>query len=253
MLAVSRRPWAAPAGAEQHIVGDYLETPAADVLVHLAEENSLQAAHQAGEEHLERSAGRLRGLERSGRFARIVYASSAAVYGDESPLPRRPDEPVEPRTIYARAKLLCEQVVLGAHGVALRFANIIGPGMSANSVLSQVLAQIPGGGDLRVRDDSVVRDFLWCGDMAACVAAVARSRVSGVFNVGSGQGCSVRELARLALAAAGESHRRVVSELQPARVSTLVLDIAATRAAFGWNPQVRLDAAVTEILESARV
>jgi len=253
VIAVARRAASAPAGVETRTVSDYAETPAADVLVHLAEESRLAVAEQEGEALIAGNVARLERLLAARRFARVLYGSSAAVYGDASPRPHCADEALAGTSIYARAKQACERVVLAAGGVALRFANIIGPGMSESAVLSRVLAQIPGAGDLSVHDDSAVRDFLWGADMAACVAALVTGRAAGAFNVGSGEGTSVRRLAELALEVAGESHRKVVSGPRAAHASQLVLDIDATRAATAWQPRVRLDAAIHQLLQFRHV
>lgn len=253
VLAVARRAAPAAAGVEPVVVADYAETPYADVLVHLAEESRLDIADQQGEALIAGNVERLRHLLESRRFARVLYGSSAAVYGDATPRPHRAGDELAGASVYARAKQACEREVLAAGGIALRFANIIGPGMSDSAVLSRVLAQIPGRGDLSVYDDSAVRDFLWGADMAACVAALSTTPVTGAFNVGSGEGTSVRQLAELALAVAGESHRKVVSGPRAARASQLVLDIDATRAATAWQPRVRLDAAIHQLLQFRHV
>jgi len=62
-----------------------------------------------------------------------------------------------------------------------------------------------------------------------------------------------RRLAELALAVAGESHRKVVSGPRAAHASQLVLDIDATRAATAWQPRVRLDAAIHQLLQFRHV
>jgi UDP-glucose 4-epimerase len=253
VLAVSRRAITAPMGVESWVATDLHDLPAADVLVHLAEESQLAAAEEKGERHVAENLMRVRAAISGGRFPRIFYGSSAAVYGDSSPYAHRADEPFAGASVYARAKFACEREVLAAGGVALRFSNIVGPGMGESTVLARVLAQIPGAGDLQVRDDSAVRDYLSHDDMAACVAALVVTDATGAFNVGSGAGTSVRTLAERALSVAGESHRRVVSGERAALTSQLIVDIAATSAAANWLPRVSLDAAIREILESRHV
>jgi nucleoside-diphosphate-sugar epimerase len=253
VLAVSRSAAAWPSGVVAHLVEDYEATPAADVLVHLAEQSSVQAAEQAAENHRIRTVERTRALVESERFGRVIYGSSGAVYGDGSGRAHRPDETPAGTSIYARTKLACERLVTDAGGVALRLGNVIGPRMSPASVLARVLSQIPGEGDLVLRDDSAVRDFVWVEDVAACVAAFTTSRVSGPFNVGSGEACSVRHLAGIALQVAGEPHRRIVSEIHNESPSHLALDISDTERAIAWRPRVKLDAAIRKILESRHV
>ena len=253
VLAISRRASGLPTGARRLVVEEYEDLPSAEVLVHLAEQSSVQVAEQSGDQHLAHTVRRTLGLAKSGRFARILYASSGAVYGDLSSHPHRPQEVPAGTSIYARTKIECERAVLGAGGVALRLGNVIGANMSPSAVLARVLAQIPGSGDLLLRDDSAVRDFVWIGDVASCVAAFVAAPVVGPFNVGSGEAISVRRLAETALAVAGEAHRAVVSETRAPHASQLSLDIADTTRAVAWKPRMRLDAAIAKILESRHV
>jgi nucleoside-diphosphate-sugar epimerase len=253
VLAISRRTVALPEGAETLVVTDYLDLPAADALIHLAERSSAQVPPQEATEYSARTIERTRALVQGGRYAYILYGSSGAVYGDQSPLPHHPDESPVGTSIYARTKLACERLVMEAGGAALRLGNVVGPRMSATTVLARVLEQIPGSGQLCLHDDSAVRDFIWVGDVAECLAAFLPKKVSGAFNVGSGQACSVRRLAETALQMAGESHRPIVSETRSSSPSQLVLDISATERAVSWTPRTRLDAAIRKTLESRHV
>jgi nucleoside-diphosphate-sugar epimerase len=253
VLAIARREFDAPAGVHRVVVDGYEELPAADVLVHLAEQSNVQLAEQSGDEHFTATVKRIRGLAEGGRYARILYGSSGAVYGDQATHAHRREETPEGTSLYARTKLECERIVIAAGGVAMRFANVIGIHMSQSAVLSRVLSQIPGAGDLVLRDDSAIRDFVWSGDAAACVAAFVAAPVVGPYNVGSGEATSVRRLAQIALAAAGQSHRAVVCEARATRVSQISLDITETCRDIAWQPRVSLDAAITKILESRHV
>jgi nucleoside-diphosphate-sugar epimerase len=142
-------------------------------------------------------------------------------------------------------------MVLAAGGAAVRLANLYGPGMAANNVLSDVLQQLGGAGPVRIRDAAPVRDFLWVGDAAAGLAAVALGEPAGIYNLGSEHGTSIGELVRLLLEAAEEEGREIVATAPADRPSTLVLDIAATEAAFGWRPQTSLASGLRMLLKSA--
>jgi UDP-glucose 4-epimerase len=250
VVAVARRPLPALPGIEAVRVADYAETPRGDVLVHLAEPAALAAAEQAGAAHEEAMLGTLDRLL-AGGFRRVVYGSSAVVYGDRLAHPRRPDEAPEPASLYARTKLADERMVLAAGGVAVRLANLYGPGMAASNVLSDVLRQLGNPGPVRVRDTAPVRDFLWVGDAAVGLAAIALGEATGVYNLGTGSGTSIDELARLLLEIAGKPRREIVATAPGDRPSTLVLDVEATDAAFGWRPQTSLASGLRMLLKSA--
>jgi nucleoside-diphosphate-sugar epimerase len=167
----------------------------------------------------------------------VVYASSAAVYGDGVSRPRRTDEPVIPVNAYARAKAICEAEVLAAGGAVARLANLYGPGMAANNVISDILRQIPGTGPLTVRDGAPVRDYLWVDDAARGIADLASTRAG--------------EVARIALDLAGQSERQVVASAPTVTPSHLILDVSATVAMLGWRSKVSLEEGLKALLAMA--
>lgn len=218
-------------------VSDYRQSPGGDVLIHLAESADRAAGLAADGAQVDEAVATLEELLGRG-FQRVAYASSAAVYGDAGLSPCRVGDPELVQDPYARGKLACEAMISEAGGVSFRLANIYGPGMSPNNVVSTILRQIPGAGPLRVRDGAPVRDFLWIDDAVAAIVASVDCAGAGIYNVGSGRGVAIRDLAGMALAAAGETHRRC-EETQPSgRHSHLVLDIGPTVEATGWQPCV---------------
>jgi UDP-glucose 4-epimerase len=140
---------------------------------------------------------------------RIVYVSSAEVYGPASGTVSE-EHPRAPRSPYGIAKLAAE-LLLEAHAAAggaqvsiLRPFSLYGPGASPRSLLSRLLDGLERG-ELRVADLRPVRDYCFVADAAAVIVTCAardgaRARA---FNVASGRGVSVAELARALLRAAG--------------------------------------------------
>ena len=230
-------------------VADYRDTPAGDVLVYLAAsaqrfESSVEQERNQAEQHramLETLAAK--------PFRRLVYASSAVLYGDTASTPRAPDDAIHVVDAYTRVKRCGELAVLDARsGAVARLANLFGPGMSTTNVVSTILQQIPGAGDLQVRDAAPVRDFLWVDDAADALARMAAGEETGIFNVGTGKGTSIGGLAKLALDLAGEGQRRVFSTRPDARQSQLVLDISRTNAVWRWSPTTTVDAGLMRLL-----
>ena len=105
-------------------------------------------------------------------------------------------------------------------------------------------------GPLTVRDPSPIRDFLWIEDAARGLADMAVGTGLGIFNLGSGTGVSVGDLARLALDLAGQSDRPVVASQPSQRPSSLSLNISSTASTFGWAPQVPLSHGLAQLQES---
>jgi len=245
--AVARTPQAWPAGVEGILVKQYADLLLPDhaTVIHLAETRDEAAIQNAN--YPTECLALMRGLQDQNPRL-LVYASSAAVYGDTMLHPRRPDEKVFPDGVYAVAKDACERIVLAVGGTVARLANVYGPGMAKNSVLAEILAQIPGVAPLTIRNGRPVRDFLWIEDAARGLADLALGRARGVFNLGTGVGTSVADLARLALRSAGEVGRAIRETHPTGHASSIVLDIETTTTAVGWRPTVSLEEGVARLL-----
>jgi nucleoside-diphosphate-sugar epimerase len=250
VLAVARRPIPAPPNGKSLQIADYadLVPPGRDcVLVDLADTRDLAAAQAAGDAHMEAAGARARRLyARDWAFA--VVASSAVIYGDAQAHAHREDEAVAPASVYARAKLAAENAALARGGAALRLANLYGPGMAANNVLSDILAQRQASGPIKIRDGRPVRDYLWAADAVAAFERVATARASGIWNVGTGHGISALALAQMLAARFGQPNREIVETAPQGVVSHLVLDCAALAAKLSWTARASLDDGLSQLV-----
>ncbi len=220
-------------------VTNYASVPDGDLLIHLAEEPDRAVASLAGDAYVEASTELVRTLSR--RFAgRIIYASSGAVYGDSGDAPFRIHDPLVSSDTYTRAKISGEAAVLDEGGAVVRLANLFGPGMSKNNVMSDILRQIPGEGPLLVRDDKPVRDFLAVDDAVKLFTLLAGCRINGVLNAGSGVGTRIQALAETALALYGEIGREIIATQPTLRSSVNVLNVEETARAVGWTASLSL-------------
>jgi len=233
-------------------VQHYSEAPAGDVLVHLAESADRGSAIRMGVAYEREAMTTLDALLAKG-YGRVIYASSAALYGDQASDARRPGDEVYDADAYTRVKRHGEAGVLRhARGVAARLTNLYGPGMAAENVMNTILGQIPGSGPLYVRDGSPVRDFLWIDDAARLMTLMAGGDASGIFNVGSGKGTSIVDLATLALRIAGEQGRAVLSTRPEERFSRIVLDVSDTVSTWAWAPVTDLGEGLASLMRTAR-
>lgn len=138
----------------------------------------------------------------------VVYASSAAVYGDNAAVPLAEDAATTPLTAYGADKLGCElhaRVATLQHGVpavGLRFFNVYGPRQDPKSPYSGVIAifadRIAAGEQVTVFGDGrQTRDFVYVGDVVKhLLAAMAMPELApAVFNVCTGRQTTIVELA----------------------------------------------------------
>ena len=139
---------------------------------------------------------------------KVVFASSAAVYGDVTTMPVGEDTPTRPVSPYGIDKLASEHALdyyAAVHGVpscALRFFNVYGPRQDASSPYSGVISifaeRARAGRTLTLfGDGSQTRDFVYVGDVVrAILAALGDGPSRVVANVGTGGEITVLELAR---------------------------------------------------------
>jgi UDP-glucose 4-epimerase len=230
-------------------VANYTDTPLGDVLIHLAECNNRFRVNQSPVEYEREALRVLHSLLRKG-YRKVIYASSSVIYGNSDCAPHIESERVSAVDAYTRVKLASEQAVLASGGIVVRLGNIYGPGMSAENVFSHILGQLNLRGAVTLQDTSPIRDFIWVEDVAEVIVKMAMQQTQGLFNVGTGIGTSVGELARIFLAEAKQSHRKIVSTQSEAEPSCIVLDITKTQEYFHWHPSVLLNEGIRRLIRS---
>jgi len=187
----------------------------------------------------------------------LVYSSSAAVYGTPATNPVTEDEPLTPENPYGETKVVGEWMARDAgiawdlSWVALRYFNVAGAGSdelgdnSVNNLIPMVFAALDRnrrpqifGDDYPTPDGTCIRDYIHVADLAeAHVAAAKRCeehQAADVFNVGRGQGSSVREVMDVISATIG---RDIDPEVAPRRPGDPPATFAATdhaRAELDW-------------------
>src|SRR3954469_23869121 len=148
---------------------------------------------------------------RTGHAVPVVYASSAAVYGNTSRVPISEETPTVPVNAYGIDKLACDMhAAVGSriHGLAvigLRFFNIYGPRQDPDSPYSGVVSifcqRILDGAPIEIHGDGCqVRDFVYVDDAVRALRRAMRlaaPREPHVFNVCTGTGTRIGELARI--------------------------------------------------------
>lgn len=176
---------------------------------------------------------------------RLIFASSAAVYGTTVAKPHRESDQVHPESPYATLKLRSEEVLAEvgrSHGMsvlALRIFNVYGPGFSKSLVNRIGLGT--GTEPPTVRNtDFFVRDYIHSADVARAFAAAteAPDPDSIVMNVGTGIGTSNQVL--LSLCADAEYLDPTGAEVR----SFSVADISLIQSLWGFEPLVNLEAAL---------
>jgi UDP-glucose 4-epimerase len=199
-------------------------------------------------------------MRRAG-VARLVFSSTAAVYGEPDAVPITEDEPARPTNPYGASKLAvdhairfeCEATGLGA--VSLRYFNVAGASGRHGErhdpethLIPLVLQAAAGlrpavhvyGTDYPTADGTAVRDYIHVEDLArAHLLALDAASESGhrVYNLGNGEGFSVREVVEAARAVTGCDIAAVDSPRRAGDPAVLVASSARIRDQLGWAPQ----------------
>lgn len=201
---------------------------------------------------------------------RIVFSSSATVYGEAQYLPFDEEHPIAPTNPYGRTKAMAEGVIRDwatatpdASAVLLRYFNPVGahesgrigedPQDTPNNLMPFVAQVAVGrrarlsifGDDYDTRDGTGERDYIHVVDLAAAHLAAleysARATGCEAINVGTGQGITVKELVAAYEAACG---RPIAAEIAPRRPGDVASSYAATAKAerlLGWQAALDVD------------
>jgi len=230
------------------LVEDYRDTPKGDVLIHVAENPDRAKVNQLGDTELKEAVTVLDVLMQKG-YQFVIYCSSAVLYGDKGGHRYVETSPVLATDVYSQLKLLNEERVIGSAGAVVRLANVVGPGMAENNVLSDIMSQCPGSGPVVVRDSGPVRDFVWVGDVVSGIIEIVKRKSAGIYNIGSGNGVSIRELALLVLEEVGQKNREIHSVKRSDHQSFNVVNVSRMYEEMGWNPETSIRASIRMLLE----
>lgn len=191
--------------------------------------------------------------------ARVVLASSAAVYGEPQTVPIGEDQPIDPQSPYGLSKRSTEQHarlyadLYGLPATPLRYFNVYGPGQGAGDyagVIATFLDQARRGEPITVAGDGKqTRDFVHVRDVvrANLLAAVVDSR-GQPFNVGTGDRVTIQELAATIKAVTGSDAPIVNVEPRKGDIRHSCADVTAAREHLGFEPSIQLEAGLETVV-----
>jgi UDP-glucose 4-epimerase len=194
---------------------------------------------------------------------KVVFSSSAGIFGELKTLPIREDHPVEPDSPYGASKLGAEKLCLAyaklypLECVCLRYFNVYGVNQrydSYGNVIPIFVHQILRGQPMVIfGDGEQTRDFVNVRDVArANYQAALTHGVSGAFNIASGTRITINRLAEILNAAA--NFQTAIEHTPPRQgdVRHSLADISAAEMSFEYKPTVSLDEGLREYLTWAQ-
>ncbi len=190
---------------------------------------------------------------------KLVFASSAAIYGDNPTVPKLESMLPEPKSPYAVTKLDGEYYLdlfnreRGLETAAIRFFNVFGPRQDPKGAYAAAvpifIEKALAGEDINVHGDGEqTRDFIYVKDIVGALSfAVETPGVTGVFNAGYGGQMTINDLANKIIASAGSASKVLhgperAGDVKHSRSS------AARLLGAGWQPKHSLDDALATTL-----
>lgn len=189
----------------------------------------------------------------------IVYSSSAAVYGTPKEERVTESSPTNPESPYGESKLIGEWAIAaqaratGLRHTSLRYFNVVGSGFedlydsSPHSLFSKVLTALQAGeapqifgDDYPTPDGTCVRDYVHVSDLAHSHVEAAKALEAGrslepIYNLGSGDGKTVREMVDTLLAATGSETKAEVAGRRPGDPARIVANGDLAKRDLDWE------------------
>ncbi len=205
----------------------------------------------------------------------FIFSSTAAVFGEPQNVPIDEQHPTSPTNVYGETKLAVEKMlawfdsIYGIKSVSLRYFNAAGADPAGDIgelhahethliplVLEAALGQRPYisilGDDYDTRDGTCIRDYIHVNDLADAHILALEYLLSGkgsnVFNLGNGNGYSVKEIIDVARKVTGKEITARTAERRPGDPAVLIAGSEKASQVLGWRPKLN---DITAIIETA--
>lgn len=203
--------------------------------------------------------GTLNFLEASKRYKvkKFIYSSSASVYNREETPMLTKEEYASPKSVYGLTKLFGENLCgifyknYNLSTVSLRYSSVFGYGQRLNSVLPIFMHKAFQDKNIDIFGEGErSQDFIYVKDVVEANIKAGFSGAQGVFNIGSGKGTSMMELAKIILKVFHNSKSKIVKkQLKSYDKSHFFLNIKKAKKELGFKPKYSLEKALKEYKE----
>ena len=186
---------------------------------------------------------------------KLVYFSSAAVYGNPQYLPIDENHLTNPLSPYGLSKLTAEKYCgfFDVPCVILRLFNVYGTGQQIENagVISRFIDNIKNNRPVEIfGDGNQSRDFIHVNDVVE--VAKLSLKHEGIFNIGSGEGITINELIEKLFCFTKKDFKQLYHEKKTGEIIKSVANIEKAKNIIGWKPNVKLDDGLKELFFSGR-
>ena len=233
-------------------IRDQLQFDGIDAIVHLAAQVSVVRSVENPDEtlsvNIDGTSSIISAAELSG-VKRLLFASSAAVYGDSQHIPIPETAPLIPQSPYAVSKIVGEELCRRSEieTCAMRFFNVYGPGQSAEGGYAAV---IPAFKQAIAKEDSCrifgdgtqIRDFVHINDLVKAISlALNVEKLPSEMNIASGQPTSLLDLVKVFSGSNPEMKPPLFEEERPGDIHTSLADISRMQESLSIDEMVSLE------------
>jgi UDP-glucose 4-epimerase len=198
------------------------------------------------------------------KVKKLIFSSSASVYGDAIKIPMTEDHPFNNKTFYGATKIAGEQMCralyhrYGLNYVGLRYMNVYGPRQDYRGVYIAVIMKIldrleQGLSPIVYGDGSQAYDFIYVSDCAeANLCALKADAVDTFYNVGMGVQTSIKELTEIILKITGSKYKIEYEPAGTTFVTNRVGSIKKAESEIGFKANIGLREGLEKLIEWRR-
>lgn len=231
-----------------------------DMIIHLAAQASVTISmNDPYLDFLTNAAGTLRLLVLAKKYKvrKLLFSSTAAVYGEPSYLPVDEKHPANPTSYYAQSKFSAENYISlyntlnDLNCCVLRFANVYGPRQNPAGeagVMSIFINKLLAKEQVTIYDGGQTRDFIYVKDVAAACRLAIESECKGVFNISSGRETTINDVYRLISNVLNVKGSPIYKSLRLGEIERSVLANDQAKLKLNWSPRYSLNEGLKETI-----
>ena len=239
-----------------------------DAVIHLAAYKDARESSQNMAKYSDNITGTLKILNAMVAHSvfKIIFSSSAAIYGDSDHIPITENHSLSPKNYYGYTKKVGEELLQwfsessGIMGISLRYFNVVGKGIlqpEGVDIFNSIVNVLTGdksefmvyGNDYDTRDGTCLRDYVDVNDIARAHVLALNLDTSSKINLGSNRGTTILELLKLFEEVSG---RKVPYSIAASRNGEIVRSVASNLKAkqlLGWEPKISLNESIQSLLQ----
>jgi len=208
--------------------------------------------------------GTLNVLEAAKKYGvkKIIFSSSAAVYGNPVVIPTPENYPLKPESLYGLAKLTAENIfqvyykLFNLSYIILRYSNVYGPGQKPGrqgSLVADFIKKISQDEEVIInRSGKQTRDYLYVDDVITANLLAMKSKKVGIYNVGSGSETGINDIFYKICKIFGKQIKPHYKPAGKTEIKRSLLKIDKIKRDLKWQPKNSLDAGLKKTINNLK-